>query len=204
MEHPADSDEARVLEQSWRANPSPTEIRHRKELIPQIAASLRFATEEFDDPLLRLPWYAWNKRNRLKRYRISINALLWLWALREAAPELAHDTLQAVQPLYSASSTRWSVSWRRIMHDLDFFHSILDNYREEGFLSVAQHVVWRVHGDFVAKPYLLEVAVALMLHMDRTFEEFRVAAHQWAGRQPPAVIDRVSSLLDAEAFSGNF
>ncbi|MBF0145054.1 MAG: hypothetical protein HQL84_02640 [Magnetococcales bacterium] len=204
MERTLESNEAAILEYTWRTQHQTLSVPHRKDLLPQIAASLRFLPDEIDDPLLQLPWYSLKKQYLFTRYRVSINVLLWFWALREVVADQARDLLQSVEPLYSATRPRWSVSWRQLMIDLDFFLTILDNYREEGFLSVAQHVVWRVHGDFVKDPSLLEVTVALMFHMDRTFEEFRVNVHQWAGRECPGGTDRITGLLEGEAFSGNF
>ncbi|HAT50408.1 MAG: hypothetical protein HQL07_07585 [Nitrospirae bacterium] len=197
-------DEAMALEQAWQNNIKPQPLSASKELITQIATSLRFLPEEMEDPLLQLPWFSLKKRHIFLRYRVSIHAMLWYWALREVATERAYPLLQTVQPIYSANLGKRMPTWRQIMIDMDFFQTILDNYREEGFLSVAQHVTWRVHGDFTQDLNLLEIAVALSFYMDRVFEECRVRVHHWAGRTPTMGVDRLTGLLDDEAFSGNW
>ncbi|HIJ84851.1 MAG: hypothetical protein HW380_1260 [Magnetococcales bacterium] len=204
MEFPSPSAEALALENTWLAQAQPPPRAAKMDLTTQIAVSLRLLSEDLDDPLLHLPWFAWRKRRLFMRYRVAINALLWYWALREVAADRAHTLLQLVAPLYTATRSKKSLPWRQIMSDLDFFLTILDNYREEGFLSVAQHVVWRVHGDFTRDHHLLENAVSLAFYMDKIFDEFRFRVYQWAGREPPASMDRLTGLLDDDAFSGNF
>lgn len=204
MELPPMTNEALDLEKIWRTNfhnPSPFS---RKDMIGKIFSSLRFLPEKIDDPLLQLPPYAWMKQRLLMRYRVSINAFLWLWALKEVAFDRAHSLLRSVEPFYLADGKKKKDSWTRIMLDIEFFETILDNYKEEGFLSIAEHVVWRVHGDFKKNPHLLEIAVALAFHMDRIFEECRNIVYQWAGREPSGGMDRITGLLDADVFSGNF
>lgn len=204
MELSSFSDEAAALEQAWQNNIKPPSAAISKDLITQIATSLRFLPEEIGDSLLQLPWFSWKKRKIFLRYRVSINAMLWYWALREVAVDRAYPLLQTVQPIYSANLGKTMPTWRQIMMDMDFFQTILDNYREEGFLSVAQHVTWRVHGDFTKDLNLLEIAVALAFHIDRVFEECRIRVHHWAGRSPTLGLDRLTGLLDDEAFSGNW
>ncbi|MBF0416277.1 MAG: hypothetical protein HQL79_10980 [Magnetococcales bacterium] len=204
MEFSSDTEESLALEQTWYRNSQPPTPAPKKALIQEIARSLLYFPEELADPLLHIPAIAWKKRQLFRRYRAAIHALLWLWALQEIVPDRAYALLQAVEPLYTAPGTTPPAEWRQVMADIDFFRTILDNYREEGFLSIAQHVTWRVHGDFVQNPELLEVAVALSFHIDQKFDELRAWVYRWAGRPPTPAIDRVTSLLETEAFSGNF
>ncbi|MBF0423872.1 MAG: hypothetical protein HQL73_12875 [Magnetococcales bacterium] len=204
MEFPFIAEEALALEQTWLDNCQSPPPLAKKHLIAKIAASLLLLPEELPDPVLQIPKIAWKRQQLFLRYRVAIHAFLWLRALLEVAPDQARALLLAAQPLYNAAEPTTPVAWSQIMADVDFFSIILDNYQEEGFLSISQHVVWRVHGDFVQHPEFLEIAVALAFHIDQQFEEFRTQAYLWAGRHPPQGIDRVTSLLDSEAFSGNF
>lgn len=204
MEFSTDTAESLALEQTWIKNCQPPAPSSKKALFQEIARTLLYFPDEIADPLLHIPRIAWKNQQLFRRYRAATYALLWLWALQEVVPDRAYPLLQAVEPLYAAPGTTPPAEWRQVMADIDFFRTILDNYREEGFLSVAQHIVWRVHGDFVQNPELVEIAVALSFHIDQKFDEWRSWVYRWAGRTPSPTVDRVTGLLETEAFSGNF
>lgn len=122
-------------------------------------------------PLLDLKINYFLKRQMLRRYYRSAQVFVWNQALRERWPDQAERVMDLFFQTLAAYPGQSQRRMQALRNDVAFFNLITDHYREEGFLSVALHIVQRILGEIKDKPKNLTNAVQFAAQLDTMHEE---------------------------------
>ncbi|MBF0427730.1 MAG: hypothetical protein HQL94_02295 [Magnetococcales bacterium] len=161
-----------MLEAEWMENLQ----RHRRQTIQGLTdwlmEEINVGPDETFFATLSLAGYQILKRRIFARYFSPLLAFAWKQAVLVTHPAKTMDFLGALERGIDPHLTR------SVQNDLMLFQIITDNFEEDGFVSVALHVVQRVHGDIEKKPDNLDLAVGLSLWMDERYQHYREALDQ--------------------------
>jgi hypothetical protein len=159
---------ADALQREWLDNQSRQEFLKPQAVVDRLFASLTVPMPLPD--LLGLQPYQWLKKRRLDRFHPSLHLFVWKRAMEEVHPAHAAriDALWRRQyPLHHKDGKQ---RLERITGHLSLFSLLTDDFAQQGFMSVAHHVVSRVLGDVQQRPHLLFVVVQLADHLDGLFD----------------------------------
>ncbi|MBF0127824.1 MAG: hypothetical protein HQM02_11530 [Magnetococcales bacterium] len=156
------------LESEWLGNLRRKARRTARELTGSMLLEMREGPDEAFFTTLELSPYRFLKRYTLLRYHAPLLAFAWQQAVLATHPgkaALLFRLLDQGMPGGRREVARWR-------NDLTFFHTITDQFEEVGFMSVALHVVQRVHGEVERRPDNLVWAVGLSLWLDERYQRF--------------------------------
>ena len=120
--------------------------------------------------LLALQSHHLLKKRRLQGYYPALQVFVWRKALEQAQPPYAARLLRLLRRTCVARRLADQRHLTLLERHLTLFAVLTDRFLEEGFLSVAHHVVLRVLGDFTRNPRYLIASVQLADHLDQRFE----------------------------------
>ena len=160
---------ADALNREWLENQS-----RREPLRPQGVVDRLFMLLSTPIPLqdlLELQPYQWLKKRRLERFHPSLPLFVWRRAMAVAYPGQAPriDALWRYQ--YPLRHKDGKQRLERIEGHLALFSLLTDDFAQQGFMSVAHHVVSRVLGDVQKSPQHLFAVVQLADHLDSLFDD---------------------------------
>ena len=116
--------------------------------------------------------YQITKKKRLDHYYPSLLVFVWRKALEQFQPILVADRMHLFEATYATHLPRAKQPVENISRHLALFDVITDNFAEDGFLSVAHHVVMRVLGDIEKKPGNLVFSVQLANYLESRWETY--------------------------------
>lgn len=159
-----------TLEAEWLTNLRQRKRRTLHELTDWMMQQITIGPNEAFYATLNIGPYQIFKKITIQRYFAPLLAFVWQKALLDTHPAKAAACSMAVEREIAGLS--WLFRWqmKRFRHDLTFFQTITDLFAEEGFLSVALHVVQRVLGEIEQSPNNLELAVQLSLWLDEQYQ----------------------------------
>ncbi|MEO5348038.1 MAG: hypothetical protein H7836_00080 [Magnetococcus sp. YQC-3] len=159
---------AAALQREWLENQSHQERLKPQEVVDRLFAALTAPTPLHD--LLGLQPYQWLKKRRLEQFHPSLNLFVWRRALEVVHPAHAARIDSLWQRQYALRYQDGERRLQRITGHLSLFVLLTDDFAQQGFMSVAHHVVSRVLGDVQQKPHLLFAVVQLADHLDSLFD----------------------------------
>ncbi len=128
---------------------------------------------ERDYLLLGLQPYQILKRKAFIRHFRSARTYVWKRVLLDEMPDRVDEIMDAVDGALMAAGGNSPKNWTKSWYDLLLYDEIVDNFSEDGFLSLALHVVQRILGDIEKQPDNLVVAVGYADHLDRSYQTLR-------------------------------
>lgn len=157
------------LEAEWLGNLGRKMRRTVQELTDGMVLEVTAGPGEAFFATLELGPYQWVKREAMRRYHGPLLSFAWHQAVLEVHPDKAG--------LFAAALERGIPGGRRAVerwrNDLAFFQTVTDQFAENGFMSVALHVVQRVRGEIAQRPDNLVPAVQLNLWMDERYHFYQ-------------------------------
>jgi hypothetical protein len=168
--HPFDSVIADDLVAQWQANTSNQPGFSQRELMLRIAADAIADPLESDYHFLGLQPYQLFKRKAFVRHFRSSQTYVWKRLLMTHLPNLVEQTMDGVQGVLLTAGHSSAKSGNQTRLDMLLYDEIVDNFSEEGFLSVALQVVQRVLGDIEENPDNLVFSVDYAGHLDRRYQ----------------------------------
>ncbi|MBF0462839.1 MAG: hypothetical protein HQL87_15800 [Magnetococcales bacterium] len=165
------SPSAEDLYQEWLGHLGHMELVRYQEVVNRLLSVLFVAPPGAFHALLGLQSHHIFKKRRLNACYPSLQVFVWLKALEQAQPPYADRLLRLLRRTCAqrpADKRRMAT----IDRHLALFALLTDRFVEEGFMSVAHHVVLRVLGDFTQKPTRLIASVQLADYLDRLFETY--------------------------------
>ncbi|MBF0454198.1 MAG: hypothetical protein HQL72_05190 [Magnetococcales bacterium] len=170
--YPFDSGVANSLVSEWQQNRSQQNAMSVRELMVHIAACAIADPDESVYQLLDLKPYQLLKRKKFTRYYRSSQAYVWKRVLMVVHPNRVEQIMEGVDGLLRASGGGVARSGEQTRLDLLLYDEIVDNFKEEGFLSVAHQVVIRIGGDIEKKPNNLIFSVRYSDYLDSQYQLF--------------------------------
>ncbi|MBF0273032.1 MAG: hypothetical protein HQL98_13360 [Magnetococcales bacterium] len=162
-----------ALEAEWNGNLQRRKRRTIQDLMGVLLRDLAIQPDESCYALLDLKPHQLLKRQSLERHYRPMLAFAWKQAVLATHPhhtQLFSAALERLTPALPGMNRR---RLEGLFNDLTFFQLISDTFAEDGFMSVALHVVQRVHGEIEKRPENLEWAVGLNLWLDERFVHYR-------------------------------
>ncbi len=160
-----------ALEAEWLGNLQ--QFRHQtiQQLTDwMIKTVMKGPTNPFYESMALLATHQMLKRNRARRYFLPLMAFAWWQAILATAPARIESFAGALERGVAGLPGHGHRQVERFRHDLDFCKLITDQFAETGFLSVALHVVQRVHGEIEQHPNNLVSAVGLTQWMEEQYQ----------------------------------
>ena len=171
---------ATALENEWLNNMQRLEKSSRQDIVDLLLRDLSRVTPAAFYDLLGLQFHQIFKKRLLDRFYPSVLVFVWQKSLEIFQPALADNLSRLFEMSFSARMPKAKPRLETIGRHLALFSVITDNYTEEGFLSVAHHIVWRVLGEIEKTPNNLISSVRLADYLDARFETY---ANQLRGRE---------------------
>ena len=131
----------------------------------------RVTPGEFYD-LFNIYPYQIIKKKRLDAYYLSLLVFVWRKALEHVQPICVADRMHLLEMAYTSHLPKAQQRLETMGRHLALFDVIMDNFAEDGFLSVAHHVVIRVLGDIEKKPDNLVFSVQLANYLEARLEVY--------------------------------
>ncbi|MEO5340280.1 MAG: hypothetical protein H7837_07170 [Magnetococcus sp. MYC-9] len=167
---------ADALQREWLTNMSQVERIRSLELVHRLLGELLAPAPRSYYELLDLHLYQFLKQRLARRYYPSLHLFVWQRSLAQIHPydatrlyAMLNERMVHLRP---AVKQRLTDTTRHMA----LFAMLTDHFAEQGFLSVAYHVVSRISGVLAEKPEHLQAAVRLADHLDLQFDR-RIA--QW-------------------------
>lgn len=160
------------LQRAWLDNVQRVEKITRQDMVNALLGALSLVTPQAFYEVLAVPSHRIFKRKMLDHYYPAVLVFVW------------QKALEIVHPLHVAGCMRlFEYSFLRRMPDaerrlkrmgqhLTLFSLLTDRFAEDGFMSVAHHMVVRVWGDIEKKPDNLMCSVHLADYMDGQFDRY--------------------------------
>ncbi|MBF0162307.1 MAG: hypothetical protein HQL88_08460 [Magnetococcales bacterium] len=167
----AENPSAEALQRHWLENLLRMEPVSHREVLARMQSILQAPPPPAFFAVLGLHDWQLLKKRTLSRYYPSLQVFAWLRALEQVQPFHVTRLIGALQRWCSSQPRRIRGHLERIERDLPLFALLTDNFSEEGFLSVAHHVVWRVLGGSQEQPAHLVAAVQLADALEQWFEQ---------------------------------
>lgn len=161
-----------TLETEWLGNLARRRRRTVQDLTDWLMLEVAAGPREGFYGALELAPHQLLKKKTMLRYFAPLLAFVWKQALLATHPakeEMFLGAMERAMRTLKGSSRRQVAVFR---NDLDFFQTITDLFAEEGFLSVALHVVQRVQGEIEQRPENLVMAVGLNQWLDEQYHLF--------------------------------
>ncbi|MBF0445714.1 MAG: hypothetical protein HQL68_08990 [Magnetococcales bacterium] len=168
--NPADAEE---LIAQWQSKNRIAPQLSGKDLMGRIAGEGLGEPEEADYLMLGLSSLHILKRRKFVRYFRSANVYVWKRAVMLCMPGRVEQVMDGVEGLLQAAGGSSDDISRQIRLDLMLYDELVDNFKEEGFLSVALHIVQRLSGDVEKHPKNLVTAVNYADHLDRKYQSYQ-------------------------------
>ncbi len=111
------------------------------------------------------------KRRAFVRYFRSANVYTWKRAVMVCMPGRGGQVMDGVDGLLLGTGGRGADVGRQIRLDVLLYDELVDNFKEEGFLSVALHIMQRLLGDVEKHPDNLVKAVNYADHLERKYQK---------------------------------
>jgi hypothetical protein len=168
--NPADAEELVAQWQSDKADPQLS----GQDLMGRIAGDGLGEPQEDDYLMLGLSSLHILKRRKFVRYFRSANVYVWKQVLMLCMPSRVGQVMDGVEGLLQSAGGSSVDIGRQISLDLLLYNELVDNFKEEGFLSVGLHVIQRLSGDVEKHPENLITAVSYADHLDRKYQSYQI------------------------------
>ncbi|MBF0191233.1 MAG: hypothetical protein HQL99_08905 [Magnetococcales bacterium] len=157
------------LEAEWSGNLQRRKRRTIHDLMGGLLQALSLPPDESHYALLGLKPHQLLKRKSFDRHYPPLLTFVWKQAVLATHPHQAQSFSFALERLIPGLPGMNTRRLELLFNDLTFFQLISDTFAEDGFMSVALHVVQRIHGEVEKQPENLEWAVGLNLWLDERF-----------------------------------
>lgn len=171
--YPFDAAVAEDLVAQWQENRTHKKTMAIREIISRIAGTALVDPEEEDFALLGLSPFQILKRRAFVHHFRSAHVYVWKRVLMACMPSRVEGVMDGVFALLSTSSTEVAKRSRQTELDMRLYDALVDHFEEEGFMSVALHVVQRVLGDIEKYPHNIVVAVHFSGHLEQHYQRLR-------------------------------
>ncbi|MBF0357842.1 MAG: hypothetical protein HQL70_04485 [Magnetococcales bacterium] len=141
-----------------------------RKLIERIAADAIAEPSEADYQMLGLKPYQFLKRKAFIRHFRSAKTYVWKRAVMELMPIRVTQIMDGVDDVLMAMGSTTAKSGKQTKLHLLLYDEIVDNFSEEGFLSVTLHLVQRILGDVEKKPDNIVIAVNYSDHLEQQYQ----------------------------------
>ena len=170
---PDNSPSAVELQRAWFDNMIRLEKCSRQDVVNRLLNDLRQEVPATFCQLFGWQFYQVLKKPMIEAYYPSILVFVWQKALQETHPAEMDRLLSLFESTYLRHQPNAKPHLQTIARHLSLFAVVTDNFTEDGFMSVALHIVQRICGEIEKKPDNLQFAVQLALHMDTHFEAYK-------------------------------
>jgi hypothetical protein len=164
--NPADAEDLMAQWQSDQAAPQLS----GKDLMGRIAGEGLGEPQETDYLMLGLTSLNILKRRAFIRHFRSANVYVWKRVIMVSMPGRVEQVMDGVDVMLKSAGGRNPDIHKQISLDLLLYDQLVDNFKEEGFLSVGLHVAQRLSGDVEKHPENLVIAVNYADHLDRKYQ----------------------------------
>jgi hypothetical protein len=168
--HPFDPAVADDLVARWQNdNRRKTPISSR-DLIARITADAVAEPTEDDYARLGLQPYQILKRKAFIRHFRSAKTYVWKRALMVSIPMRVEQIMDGVNGMLMATGGSLAKSGKQTKSDIALYDEIVDNFNEEGFLSVTIHLTQRILGNVEKQPNSLVVSVSYANYLEQQYQ----------------------------------
>ncbi|MBF0295398.1 MAG: hypothetical protein HQL96_09435 [Magnetococcales bacterium] len=158
---------AATLESEWLGNLGRRTRRTVREVAGEALLAVNSGPDETFFAALGVASHQVIVRHLLRRHYPPLRLFVWRQAVVATHPAWHAPLLAALDGQLPGKPAEVA----RIRSDLAFLQLITDQFAEEGFLSVALHLVQKVHGEIPRRPGNLEFAVSLSAWLDERYQE---------------------------------
>jgi hypothetical protein len=138
-----------------------------QKLIEHIAADAIAQPTEADYLMLGLKPYQLLKRRAFIRHFRSARTYVWKRTIMDSMPIRVAQIMDGVDDVLLTMGSSIAKSGKQTKLDLLLYDEIVDNFTEEGFLSVALHLVQRILGTIEKAPENIVLAVNYSDHLEQ-------------------------------------
>ena len=163
---------ADALQRAWLDGVHRRERKSQQEVVASLLRELDGPTPQTFYALLDLLPYHLLRKRVLNRYYPSVVAWTWQTALQMTHPARVIPLAQRFEQAFLAQNPKSRRRLDTMTQHLAQFSVLTDNFLEEGFLSVAHHVVIRVWGDRAQQPNNLFCSVRLANDLDTRYHTY--------------------------------
>jgi hypothetical protein len=171
--YPFDSAVANDLVAQWQDNIAHQPKLSVRELITRVSACAITDPQESDCLLLGLQPHQIFKRRAFIRHFRSSHTYVWKRALTVCLPNRVEQIMDGVEGVLLSADKNSVKSGKQTRLDILLYDEIIDNFNEDGFLSVALQVVQRILGDVEKHPDNLVFSVNYADHLERKYQLFQ-------------------------------
>ncbi|MBF0180665.1 MAG: hypothetical protein HQM03_11635 [Magnetococcales bacterium] len=156
-----------TLENEWLGNLGRRTRRTVREMAGEALLAANAGPDETFFAALGVASHQVILRHLLRRHFLPLRLFVWRQAVLATHPAWAERLFVALGGQLPGKPAEQA----RIRNDLAFFQLITDQFAEEGFISVALHLVQKVHGEIPRRPGNLDHVVGLNAWLDERYQE---------------------------------
>ncbi|MBF0195536.1 MAG: hypothetical protein HQL71_13320 [Magnetococcales bacterium] len=171
--YPFNPADAENLIAQWQSENRVAPQLSSKDLMGRIAGEGLAEPTEIDYQMMSLTPIQLLKRRAFIRHFRSANVYVWKRVLMTHMPLRTGQVMDGAFGLLESAGKKSAEAGKQIRLDVLLYDELVDNFTEEGFLSVGLHVIQRLSGDVEKHPENLVNAVDFADNLDKKYHSYQ-------------------------------